>query len=55
MTQRVKKVGSWVLIVFIVYAIIKSPTQAADIVRTSGDVLGQGVRSVFSFFDALLR
>lgn len=55
MTQRVKKVGGWVLIAFVVYAIVKSPTQAADIVHTSGDVLGQGVRSIFSFFDALLK
>ena len=52
--QRVKKILLWVLIAFAVYAIFTSPDQAADIVRTSGSILADAVRSIGRFFDALL-
>jgi hypothetical protein len=52
--DRVKKVAGWLLIAFLIYAIVKSPTQAADIVKTSVDVIAQGVRSIGAFFDALM-
>jgi hypothetical protein len=52
--QRVKKILLWVLGAFGVYAIFTSPDSAADIVRTSGDILVDGVKSVGQFFDALL-
>ncbi|MDQ2757566.1 MAG: hypothetical protein M3Y71_13550 [Actinomycetota bacterium] len=55
MLERVKKVTGWLLLAFLVYAIVKSPTQAADIVRTSLDVVVQGVRSIGAFFDALMK
>lgn len=53
--KNVKKILGWVLVAFLVYAIVKSPTQAADIVRTAFDILAQGVQSIFAFFDTLLR
>ena len=53
--QRVKKIVLWSLLVFFVYAIVKSPSQAADILRTSWDIIVQGVKSIGSFFDALLK
>ena len=31
--SRVRKILGWVLLAYVVYAIIKSPTQAADVVR----------------------
>jgi hypothetical protein len=52
--KRVKTIGGWVLLAFLVYAVVKSPTQAADIIRTSFDIIVQGFRSIFAFFDALL-
>lgn len=52
--QRTRRIAGWVLLAFLVYAIVKSPTQAADIVRTSFDVIAQGFTSIFAFFDALL-
>ena len=52
--QRVKKIVLWTALAFFVYAIVKSPTQAADIARTGGDITAQGVKSIGSFFDALL-
>lgn len=53
--QRVKKIALWTLLAFFVYAIVKSPSQAADIVRTVWDIILQGAKSIGSFFDALLN
>jgi len=52
--QRVKKIVLWGLLAFFVYAIVKSPSQAADILRTIWDIILQGFKSIGSFFDALL-
>jgi len=52
--QRVKKILLWVLVAFIAYAIFTSPDQAADIFKTSGGIIVDGVKNVGSFFDALL-
>jgi hypothetical protein len=52
--QRVKKIVLWTLLAFFVYAVVKSPSQAADIVRTIWDIILQGFKSIGSFFDALL-
>jgi len=53
--QRVKKIVLWGVLAFFVYAIVKSPSQAADILRTIWDIVVQGVTSIGSFFDALLN
>jgi hypothetical protein len=52
--QRVKKILLWVLVAFAAYAIFTSPDRAADIVKTSGEILVDGVKSIGTFFDALL-
>ena len=52
--QRVKKILLWVLVAFAAYAIFTSPDQAADIVKTSGSILGDGVKNIGNFFDSLL-
>lgn len=43
------------LIVFVVYAMMKSPGHSADLVRSALGQLGNGVRAVGQFFDALLQ
>jgi len=53
--QRVRKIVLWSLLAFFVYAIVKSPTQAADIARSLWDILVQGLKSIGSFFDAILN
>lgn len=53
--QRVKKIVLWTLLAFFVYAIVTSPSQAADIARNAWDIATQGLRSIGSFFDALLN
>ena len=52
--SRVRKILGWVLLAYVVYAIVKSPTQAADVVRTTFEILADGVRSIFAFFDSLM-
>ncbi|MDQ6716563.1 MAG: hypothetical protein M3Z83_10690 [Actinomycetota bacterium] len=52
--QRAKRIAGWMLLAFLIYAIVKSPSQAADIIRTAFDIIAQGFRSIFAFFDALL-
>lgn len=52
---RVKTVVKWLVLGFLVYAVVKSPGQAADIVRTGFDIIAQGFAAIVAFFDALLR
>lgn len=51
----IKKIVTWVLVIFIVYAIVTSPTSAADIARSAWDILASGVQNIFTFFDSLIR
>jgi hypothetical protein len=53
--MRVKKIVLWTLVAFFAYAIVKSPGQAADLVRTVWDIILEGFKSIGSFFDALLN
>ena len=43
--RRVKKILLWVLLAFVVYAVIKSPNQAADIVHTAWNSILQAFRA----------
>ena len=49
-----RKVLFWVLIAFGVYAIFRSPEQAADIVSSAWDGIVSGLGSIGDFFNALL-
>ncbi len=51
---RARKLLLWILIAFGVYAIFRSPDQAADIVRSAWDGIAAGLVAVGDFFDALL-
>lgn len=51
---RARKFLLWILIVFGVYAVFRSPDQAADIVRSAWDGILAGFSAVGDFFDALL-
>jgi len=52
---RVKKILLWVLLAFVVYAVVTSPSKAADIVHTAWDITVQGSNGIGDFFDALLN
>lgn len=52
---KTKNVIITLLVIFAVYAIIMTPQTAADYVRTAFLFLADAVRSIFTFFDALLN
>ncbi len=51
---RARKVLLWFLIAFAVYAVFRSPDQAADIVRSAFDGILSALSAIGAFFDALL-
>jgi hypothetical protein len=51
---RARKLLIWTLIAFGIYAVFRSPDQAAEIVRSGWDGIALGVSAVGQFFDALL-
>ncbi|GAA1805964.1 MAG: hypothetical protein LCH77_10930 [Actinobacteria bacterium] len=51
----IKKIVLWLIVIFLLYAILTSPSEAADIVDSAWDVVRNGVRNIFDFFDALLN
>lgn len=52
---RLRKFVIYLVLAFCVYAVFKSPDQAASIVRTGWDGIVAGVQAIGRFFDALLR
>jgi hypothetical protein len=55
MTARTKRIVLFIVLAFVLYAVVESPTLAADKVQTAFEFLASAVRSVFAFFGALLR
>jgi hypothetical protein len=51
---RARRFLLWFLIAFLIYAIFRSPDQAADIVRAAFEGIGEGLAGIGLFFDALL-
>jgi hypothetical protein len=51
---RIRRPLMWVAIAFLVYAVFKSPDQAADMVRAAWDGILEALGAVAKFFDALL-
>jgi hypothetical protein len=51
----IKKIVMWLVVVFLVYAVVTSPDDAASIFGTAWDVIVNGVKNVAEFFDSLLR
>ena len=52
--QRVKTIAWVLLVAFLIYAVFKSPDQAAAIVRTAWGGVVDGLHAIGRFFDALL-
>jgi hypothetical protein len=51
----VKKIVLWLVAIFLVYAILTSPDDAASIFSSAWDVVVNGVQNIARFFDSLLR
>ena len=51
----IKKIVMWLVVIFLIYAIVTSPQDAADIFGSAWQIVVNGVQNVASFFDSLLR
>lgn len=50
----IKKIVMWLVVVFLLYAILTSPAEAADIFGSAWDVVKNGVSNIAAFFDNLI-
>jgi hypothetical protein len=55
MVARLKTIAWVAVVAFLIYAVFKSPDQAASIVRTAWNGVVDGLHSIGKFFDALLN
>ncbi|GAA4399936.1 hypothetical protein GCM10023168_08040 [Fodinibacter luteus] len=53
--MSIKKIVLWLVVIFLLYAILTSPTDAAAIFSSAWDVVVTVVTNLASFFDSLLR
>jgi hypothetical protein len=53
--SRIKQVAYLLIAAFLIYAIFKSPDQAATIVRTAWNGIVDGIHAIGRFFNALLN
>ncbi len=51
----IKKIVLWLVVIFLLYAVLTSPTSAAAMLGSAGDIVANGVRNIGQFFDALIR
>ena len=51
----IKKIVMWLVVIFLIYAIVTSPQDAADIFGSAWQIVVSGVQNIASFFDSLLR
>lgn len=51
----VKKIIVWLLVIFLLYAILTSPKEASSIIGSIWDIIRNGVGNIFEFFDSLLK
>jgi hypothetical protein len=51
----IKKIVMWLVVVFLLYAILTSPSDAADIFGSALEGLKNGVTNIAAFFDSLIR
>lgn len=54
MPRKIRQVLWWLLAGFLIYAIVTSPNQAADILASVWDIIEQGFRNIGRFFEALI-
>ncbi|HEY5247808.1 MAG TPA: hypothetical protein VIJ15_05035 [Dermatophilaceae bacterium] len=52
--KMVKKILLWTLVAFLIYAVFKSPSLAADAVHSLWNAIVQLVKSLGDFFNSLL-
>jgi hypothetical protein len=50
----VKKVVGWLVLAFVLYAILTSPEPAANMLGSAWDIVLNGLQNIGHFFDSLL-
>lgn len=50
----VKKIVMWLIVIFLLYAILTSPSDAAAIFNRAWDIVVNGVSNIANFFDRIL-
>jgi hypothetical protein len=50
----IKKIVLWLVVIFLLYAILTSPTEAANIFGAAWNIIVYGVSNVAAFFDNLI-
>jgi hypothetical protein len=53
-TVSVKKVLTWLVLAFVIFYVIKSPDQSAQLVRNAGHALGDAASSLAAFIGSLV-
>lgn len=53
-TPPIKKIVLWLVTIFLLYAILTSPDEAANIIGSAWDVIANGVNNIGKFFDSLI-
>jgi cell shape-determining protein MreC len=55
MGARTKRIVLFIVLAFVLYAVVTSPEQAASYVQDAFFLLADAVQSVFTFFSSLLQ
>ena len=53
--KHVKNIVLWTVVAFCFYAVITSPSQAANIVQSAWNIIMHGVSNIGAFFNAILN
>ncbi|WP_174277991.1 hypothetical protein [Goekera deserti] len=48
-----KKVLVWLAVAFVIFYVVQSPEESADIVRSAGEALGSAAQSLATFVGSL--
>lgn len=51
---KARKIIIAVVLIFVVYAVINSPEQSADVVKQAFDQIVRGLQAIGTFFDSLI-
>jgi large-conductance mechanosensitive channel len=51
---NVKKVITWLVVAFVVFYVVKSPDDSAELVRSAGKALGTAASSLATFVGSLV-
>ncbi len=52
---RARKIIGVVVLIFVIYAVLNSPEQSANVVKDAFGQIEDGIRAIGRFFDTLLR